>query len=162
LKFVVTKEISSNSYLRRVLILLLISLALFLISYSYFQIHSVGFLPSEIKDNVLGNEDLFIEPKSFILILEEIHIAIFAYLITAVLILMVLAQIRRIEKYFYQISLFVMASIFIDTVSQPLILIWEHFVYLKSIFFVISNTSLFILAIFTILFLSGFIFKNEK
>jgi hypothetical protein len=155
MKFTVTKELSSNSYLRNILFLLLVSFALFVVSYSYFQIHSVGIFPSEIRDSVLGNEDMFIEPKSFILILEEIHISIFAYLVTAVIVLITFAQIKKFEKIFYPVSLFIMASIFIDTVSLPLILVWENFVYLKSIFFVVSNLSILFLTILVLFSLAN-------
>lgn len=160
MRFTATKDISKNIYLRNILILILISLVLFILSYSYFQIHSIGYLPNEIKNYILGNEELFIEAKSFIVILEEIHIAIFTYLITAIIGLMVFIQIKYLEKYFYQIALFIMICIFVDTVSQPLILLWEPFIYVKSIFFVLSNTSLLILLCMNILFLYGKLFNN--
>lgn len=162
MKFAVSNDISKNSYLRNILIVLLISLALFVASYSYFHIHSTGFFPSDIKNVVLGNEELFMEPTNFMVLLEEIHIAIFAYIVTAIIVLMVLVQIKRFEKYFFSISLFVMLSIFLDTISKPLILLWEPFIYIKTIAFTISNLSLLILIVITILFLSNLAFKETS
>ncbi|MCV6608062.1 MAG: hypothetical protein OIF32_07620 [Campylobacterales bacterium] len=164
MKFTVTKDLTSRGYLSNILILILISLGLFIVSYSYFQIHSVGFFPSEIKNNILGNEELFIEPKSFMLILEEIHMGIFGYIVTAVIVLMVFVQIKRLEKFFYSVSLTVMGLILLDSISQPLILVWEPFIYGKSIFFTLSNTLLLILICISISYLLGFLNKpkNEK
>lgn len=162
MKFSVTKDLKTNLYLKNILILLLLSLALFVASYAYFQIHSVGFYPSDIKNAILGNEEMYLEPKSFIVILEELHMAIFAYIVTAIIALMVLVQIKALEKHFFSISLLIMLSIFIDTISKPLILLWEPFIYIKSIFFTISNLSLLLLILVTILYLFGILYKDTS
>lgn len=161
MKFSVSNDIKKNSFLRNILILLLISLGLFVASYSYFHIHSSGYFPSDLKNSVLGNEELFMEPTNFMVLLEEIHIAIFAYIVTAVILLMVLVQIKSLEKYFFSISLIIMLSILIDTISKPLILLWEPFIYVKTIAFTVSNLSLLLLTIITILFLSNIAFKGK-
>ena len=133
MRFTITKDISSHAYLRNILILTLLTFELFVLAYVYFQSHSIGYAPSAIESSILGNEELFVDPKSFILILEELHIGVFMYLMVATIVLMVFVQIRNFENMFFKVALFLMFTILVDTISMPLILLWDGFAYVKSL-----------------------------
>lgn len=161
MKFITTNDISTNIYLRNILILMLVSFELFVLTYVYFQVHSIGLYPSDISNSILGNEDLFIDPKSFIMILEELHVSIFIYIMVTTISMIVFTQIKKFENWVLKISLFVMLMILIDSISLPLLLVWDIFAYIKTISFILLNVSITYIIILNILFLLGY-FKIEK
>jgi len=95
MKFLVTKELGQNKLLRVQVLWLTALLALFLVSDMVLHHYQVGFVPSLAIEHILGNEEAFIEPIIFSVLLENIHIDLFVSMITLMLLVVIFIRVTN-------------------------------------------------------------------
>lgn len=79
MKFLVTKDWRQNPFLRSMLVAYFVVQFLFLILNIVYENFRYGLIPQTVREQVLGNIDLFIFPKDFVSLVTDIHINLFVY-----------------------------------------------------------------------------------
>jgi hypothetical protein len=98
MKFLVTKELSDNKLLREQVLWLTAILVLFLFMDLVLHHYKVGLNPSLVIENILGNEEAFIEPILFSVLLENIHIDLFISMLTLMLLVAIFIRVVHNPK----------------------------------------------------------------
>jgi len=97
MKFTVSKDLRANSVMRVLLISFSIIMLLFLALDVTNKTLKFGSSITEIKNNIIGNEDEYLEPLSTLSALEMVHTDLF---IAIILLLLIGAIFMRIEAKF--------------------------------------------------------------
>jgi len=136
MKFLVTKELSQNRLLRLQVLWLTAILVLFLLTDVVLHHYKIGLTPSLALENILGNEEAFIEPILFSVLLENIHIDLFISMITLMLLVVIFIRVvhKRKNKLIH--------VAFLSAVLAPLCLLLGYFygaafIYLWIAFFIL-------------------------
>jgi len=95
MKFLVTKELAQNKLLRVQVLWLTALLALFLLTDMVLHHYKVGFDPAMALEHILGNEEAFVEPIIFSVLLENIHIDLFVSMITLMLLVVIFIRVTK-------------------------------------------------------------------
>ena len=98
MKFLVTKELGQNKLLRVQVLWLTGILALFLLTDMVLHHYKVGLNPTLALEHILGNEEVFIEPIIFSVLLENIHIDFFVSMITLMLLVVIFIRVEEERK----------------------------------------------------------------
>ena len=98
MKFLTTKELHTNTPLKHLVGILLGVLILFLITDILLHKYQIGLTLSQVKNNILGNEEEFIEPMLFDMLLERIHIDLLTSLITLMLLALIYIRVSLKPK----------------------------------------------------------------
>jgi len=96
MKFLVTKELDQNPFLKLLILFFVAVLTFFLLSDVALHYYQIGLTPTLALEHVLGNEEAFIEPMLFDVLLERLHTDIFTSMTT--LTLLVIIYMRLNEK----------------------------------------------------------------
>jgi len=121
MKFLVTKELADNKLLRLQVLWLTGILVLFIFSDVVLHHYKIGLIPALALENILGNEDAFIEPMLFSILLENIHIDLFISMITLMLLVIIFIRVvhKRTTKWIH--------LAFLSAVFAPLCLLLGYF-----------------------------------
>lgn len=98
MKFLVTQELRHNPLLKLVVFFLVVILGLFLLSDLVLYHLQIGLTLEQASQTLLGNEEAFIEPLLFDVLLERVHISIFTSMITLMLLSIIYMRVKNIEK----------------------------------------------------------------
>lgn len=98
MKFLVTKELEQNRLLTLQVLLMTAILTLFLFSDMVLHHFQIGLTPVQAVETLLGNEEAFIEPMLFSVLLERIHIDLFISMITLMLLVVIYIRISKDRK----------------------------------------------------------------
>lgn len=98
MKFLVVKELRHNPLLKSVVLLLVVFLGLFLVSDIVLYHLQIGLSPSKASETLLGNEEAFIEPLLFDVLLARVHVDIFLSMMTLVLLSIIYMRVLDQEK----------------------------------------------------------------
>lgn len=123
MKFLVTKELSSNTLLRVQVLWLTAILALFLLADMIVHHYKIGLSPVLAYEHILGNEEAFVEPIIFSVLLENIHIDLFVSMITLMLLVVIFIRVTQVQKT----KMIHLA--FISAILAPLSLLLSTFFY---------------------------------
>jgi hypothetical protein len=148
MKFLVTKELHQNPLLRSLVLFFVAVLSLFLLSDIVLHHYQIGLTPSLATETLLGNEDAFIEPLLFDVLLERVHSSIFTSMITLILLSIIFMRVQDVEKN----KLIHIA--FLSAIFTPLCLILAYF---YGSVFIAAWIALFLLWHSVALYLSFFI-----
>ena len=121
MKFLITKELNENRLLKLVVLFLVFILLLFISSDIALQQYQIGLTPKDILVLLKGDEEAFIEPILFDILLEKIHISIFTSMIT--LVLLVIIYMRVNNKY----NNLLIHILFLSAILTPIMLILTYF-----------------------------------
>lgn len=121
MKFLLTKELKDNQLLRFVVLFFLAIITLFLLSDILLHHYQIGLSFEKAKETLLGNEEAFIEPLLFDVLLEKIHIGIFTSMITLMLISIISIRVSHTQKSK------VIHLAFISAILTPLSLLIAYF-----------------------------------
>jgi len=97
-KFLVTQELKKNSLLKLVVLFLLAILSIFLCTDLVLHHLQIGLTLEQASQTLLGNEEAFIEPLLFDVLLERVHVGIFTSMITLVLLSIIYMRVKNIAK----------------------------------------------------------------
>ena len=98
MKFLVTQELKQNPLLKMLVLCLLAVLSIFLITDLLLQHLQVGLSLERASQTLLGNEDMFIEPLLFDVLLGRVHSGIFTSMITLVLLSIIYMRVANQGK----------------------------------------------------------------
>ncbi|NOR56228.1 MAG: hypothetical protein GQ531_08475 [Sulfurovum sp.] len=98
MKFLVTKELGQNKLLRLQVLWLTAILTLFLFTDLVLHHYQVGLTPTLAVEQILGNEEAFIEPILLSVLLENIHIDLFISMITLMLLVVIFMRVAHDAK----------------------------------------------------------------
>lgn len=98
MKFLVTKELQSNTPLKHLVGILLGVLILFLLTDILLHHYQIGLTLAQAESSILGNEEEFIEPMLFDMLLERIHIDVLTSLITLMLLALIYIRVSSQPK----------------------------------------------------------------
>lgn len=98
MKFLVSKELSGNRLLRLQVLWLTAILALFLAADIVLHQYKIGLTPALAYEHILGNEEAFVEPIIFSVLLENIHIDLFVSMITLMLLVVIFIRVAEEGK----------------------------------------------------------------
>lgn len=151
MKFLITKELSSNKLLRTQVLWLTAILVLFLISDIVLHHYKIGLTSSLAIENILGNEEAFMEPMLFSVLLENIHIDLFISMITLMLLVVIFIRVGHNRKT----KMIHLA--FLSAVLAPLSLLLGYF---YGVVFIYAWIGFFILWHITALYFAFIIFRK--
>lgn len=95
MKFLVTKELHQNPLLSKLVLFFVLILSVFLITDLVLHHLQIGLIPAQALETLQGNEEAFIEPLLFDVLLERVHIGIFTSMITLVLLSIILMRVTE-------------------------------------------------------------------
>lgn len=93
MKFLVTKELHQNPLLSKLILFFVLIFAVFLITDLFLHHLQIGLIPSQALETLQGNEEAFIEPLLFDVLLERVHIGIFTSMMTLLLLSIILMRV---------------------------------------------------------------------
>lgn len=79
MKFILRSDLNGNSHMKMLLFPFIAFIIFFLVADFLTTINNLGMTPRSIAEYYRGNEAKFLEPKSIVLILEEIHVRSFLF-----------------------------------------------------------------------------------
>jgi hypothetical protein len=135
-KFLVTQELKHNPLLKLVVLFLLGILAIFLLTDLVLYHLQIGLTLEQASQTLLGNEEVFIEPLLFDVLLERLHIGIFTSMITLILLSIIYMRVQNTQKSS------VIHLVFITAILAPLSLLLAYF---YGTAFIVTWIGLFIL-----------------
>lgn len=121
MKFLVTKELRGNVVLARVILILMGIFFFFLLSDIILYYYQIGLTVESISETLLGNEETFVEPLLFDVLLEKIHSGIFTSMIVLFLLSIIYMRIHTSQAS-YTIHL-----AFIAAILTPIVLLLAYF-----------------------------------
>jgi len=136
MKFLVSKELGQNKLLRIQVLWLTGILALFLLTDMVLHHYKVGLNPTLALEHILGNEEVFIEPIIFSVLLENIHIDFFVSMITLMLLVVIFIRVEEDRKSK------LIHVVFLSAILAPLSLLLGYF---YGVVFIYAWISLFVL-----------------
>lgn len=121
MKFILHSELNDNSHMRMLIFPFMAFIIFFLVADFLTTVNNLGMTPTSIAEYYRGNETKFLEPKSIVLILEEIHVRsfLFGFSILILASLMLQTNVSQRKKSILIITSF--ASGLIDSLGGVLI-----------------------------------------
>lgn len=107
--FLVTNELKHNKLLSFVLQLLMLVFILFLLFDLLLYHYQIGLTVAHATETILGNEEAFIEPILFDMLLERVHSSIFTALLLLVLLSSIYIRVHKSPRYLLIHSAFILA-----------------------------------------------------
>jgi len=153
MKFLITKELTSNTLLGTLMSAVVIAIILYLALDVFLHAYVIGLEPSVLMTTLYGNAETFEEPLLFDSLLLQVHIDLFMTLFA--LLILTSIYIRLYEKKTATSTL--VHAVFILALGAPLFLIVAHF---TSSFFAYLWLASFLLWHIFALFLSFKILKK--
>lgn len=98
MKFLITKELKDNSLLRLLVTLLLSFFMLFLALDILIHHYQIGLNLDKAIETIIGDEDNFIEPILFDVLIERVHIDIFISMILLTLLVIIYIRVEQKPK----------------------------------------------------------------
>jgi hypothetical protein len=98
MKFLVTQELKQNPLLKQLVLFFTALLFVFLLSDMFLAHLQVGLTLSHASEVLLGNEESFIEPLLFDVLLERVHIGIFTSMLSLLLLSIIYMRTLNIEN----------------------------------------------------------------
>ena len=98
MKFLVSKELKQNVLLRQVVLFLVVLFGFFLLTDLVLYHFQIGLNLEKATETLMGNEEAFIEPILFDVLLERVHIGIFTAMMTLVLLSIIYMRVHNIKK----------------------------------------------------------------
>jgi len=120
-KFLVTKALHNNPLLKLVVLFFVAVLGLFLLFDIVLHHYQIGLTLTLATECLLGNEEAFVEPLLFDVLLERVHIGIFTSMITLVLLSIIYMRVTNVQK-----SKLIHIA-FISAIFAPLSLLLAYF-----------------------------------
>ncbi len=122
MKFLVTNELRLNPLLRLLVAFFVVMMMLFILSDIALFHYQIGLTPQKATLSLLGDEEAFIEPMLFDVLLERVHVTLFISMIT--LATLVSIYIRVVKPTTYRI----VHTVFLSAVGTPVLLLFGYFV----------------------------------
>ncbi len=119
----------------------------------YLEKINIGLVPQNIKNKVLGNEELFIQAMSFQDLVLQSHIKLFLYLFSSLILLVIFIRTKASDKQKVEASCFIFLILFLDVIASFLILAHPAFAVFKTLSFIILQAVSVALCIYNIKFL---------
>jgi len=101
----------------------------------YIEKINIGLIPRNIKNNILGNDELFMKAMGLQELILQSHIKLFLYLFASLVLLVIFIRTKATEKQKIEASIFLFAMIFLDVAATFLVLLHPGFSILKTISF---------------------------
>ncbi|MEA1879475.1 MAG: hypothetical protein U9N11_02355 [Campylobacterota bacterium] len=95
MKFLVTNELSQNPLLKMLVLFFVTIMMLFLLSDIALHHYQIGLTLSIASEAILGNEEAFVEPMLFDVLLEKVHIDIFISMIALTLLVVIYIRVYK-------------------------------------------------------------------
>ncbi len=99
MKFLITKDLNSNPLLKLLIFFVSSILLFFLISDIVLHHYQIGLTVQKATETILGNEDAFVDPIFFDILLERVHIDILISLLTLLIISSVCISIAKKNRF---------------------------------------------------------------
>ena len=150
---------SKKATLINVLVILFsLSFYIFIFSLVAYKLEAKLFFPEDILLDIKGNPDEFLEPKPFLTVLEELHINLFLYTTSLLVIFSILYRTVISNRVKITLILIGFISMFVEKLSVfGIVYLSDFFAYVKSLSFL-----LFILTIIIVNSLNLFSFLTGK
>lgn len=129
MKFLITNELKENRLLHLVVLFFTLFLALFLILDVVLQAYQTGLLPSEVVVFLQGDEEAFIEPLLFDILLEKIHTALFFAMVTITMIVIIFIRVKNTTAHR------LIHLTFLSAIFAPIMLILGYFYGIVFLYF---------------------------
>ena len=136
MKFIFSKDIRDNKPFKVILSgYLLLSLCFYVFMF-YLEKVNIGLIPRNIKNKILGNEELFIQAMSMQDLVLQNHIKLFLYLFSSLVLLVIFIRTKATDKQKIEASIFIFLILFIDVLASFFILVHPAFSVLKTLSFI--------------------------
>lgn len=121
MQFLVTKELKRNRLLTLIVVVLMATFTIFLLLDMILYHYQIGLSLEKATETLLGNEEAFIEPLLFDIVLERVHVGIFTSMITLILLSIIYMRIHAIH------TSKVIHLAFISAILAPIALLLAYF-----------------------------------
>ncbi len=117
MKFLISKNLNSNVTFSLLLKFYTFMIFLYLAGDLFYLVHLFGLDPQSILVTLKGNEEEFIEPLSFISILEFIHVSLFLGILTLFTTMAIILRVNLSLRHAGLIIILSMMSLLISNLS---------------------------------------------
>lgn len=154
MRFTTSQDLRESRLLRHLLLFFFVQGVFFQALSIFFENTRWGWVPQEIKNKILGNEEFFLRPMSVEDLVTALHTEIFLYLFLQTMLLLVFLRTRASDAQKSLACVWVLFSLFLNELSPLLIrYVSENFVFAKIISFWALNLGLIVLTTANIAFL---------